>query len=243
MNATEDDLKRHFVDRAKSLAKLKEVYRSPQVTLLVSEALACGLRFEAEIFEAAYGDSVGQQYWKAQLSEPLPVYKLARVLAVHIAENAQQIELATSAIIMAFRDAAVAGEDYFVGDTQPLQNMEDGSSNFAALRKTKIRPGAAVDWLLSKPKRECLVPESLRRFLHLDYTVERLVTEDVASRFVEDYVKREEKEGRRATVVGLDAAAIAADLRGARDLLRRELHRRVDVKRGRPTKAPKIAKK
>ena len=55
--ARSDSLKRQFLDRAKSLANLAEVYRSSLVTELLTEALASGLRIETEIFQEAYGKS------------------------------------------------------------------------------------------------------------------------------------------------------------------------------------------
>ena len=158
-------LKQRFLDRAKALSNLAEVFRCPQVTLLICETVAFGVRAEAEIFQAAYGDPGGRKYWDAHLSEPMPVYSLAHVLSAHVAENVEQLEMAKIAIIRAFRDAAEAGERWFTGDTSPLLAMEHGQTNFEGLGKLKVHPRDAVEWLLSKPKREHLVPDSLRRFL------------------------------------------------------------------------------
>ena len=144
---------------------LAEVFRCLQVTLLICETVAFGVRAEAEIFQAAYGDPGGRKYWDAHLSEPIPVYSLAHVLSAHVAEKVEQLEMARIAIIRAFRDAAEAGERWFTGDTTPLLAMEDGQTNFEGLGKLKVHPRDAVEWLLSKPKREHLVPNSLRRFL------------------------------------------------------------------------------
>ena len=77
----------------------------------------------------------------------------------------EQLELARIAIIRAFRDAAHAGERWFTGETTLLLAMEEGQTNFEGLGKVKVHPHAAVEWLLSKPKREHLVPESLSRSL------------------------------------------------------------------------------
>jgi hypothetical protein len=129
------------------------------------ETVAFGVRAEAEIFEAVYGDPCGRKYWDAHLSEAISVYSLAHVVSAHLTEKAEQLEMARIAIILAFRDAAEAGERWFIGDTSPLLAMEYGQTNFEKLGKIKVHPRAAVEWLLSKPKREYFVPDSLRRFL------------------------------------------------------------------------------
>jgi hypothetical protein len=88
--------------------------------------MAFGVRAEGEIFQSVYGDPVGRKYWDAHLSEPMRVYTLADVLSVHVADKAEQLEMARIAIIRAFRDAAEAGERWFIGETTPLLAVEDG---------------------------------------------------------------------------------------------------------------------
>ena len=151
-------LKQQFLDRAKALSKLPEVFRGPQVTLLICDTVAFGVRAEAEIFQAVYGDPGGRKYWDAHLSEAIPVYSLAYMLSAHLAESVEQLDMAKIAIIRAFRDAAHAGERWFTGEITPLLAVEDGQTNFEGLGKVKVHPRAAVEWLLSKPKREHLVP-------------------------------------------------------------------------------------
>jgi hypothetical protein len=241
-------LKQQFLDRAKALSNLSEVYRSPQVTLLIRDTIAFGVRSEAEIFEAVYGDPGGREYWDACLSEPIRMYSLANVLSAHLAENVEQLEHATIVVIRAFRDAAEAGERWFVGDTSPLLALEHSRTDFERLDKVKVHPRAAVEWLLSKPKRHHLVPDSLRTFLlageSTDATKPRRLNKQSAERFVADYVNKEQDEGRRPTLVALEAAAKEANIVGGRDLLRAAFHALVDVKRGRPDGAPReIAKK
>ena len=75
-------LKNEFLARAKSLSNLPEVYRGPRLILLLAEALAIGIRAEAEFFRAAYGDSTGQGYWYAHPSEPILLYNIAEALAL-----------------------------------------------------------------------------------------------------------------------------------------------------------------
>ena len=72
--ANEIALKQQFLDRAKALSNVAEVFRCSEVTLLICEMVAFGVRAEAKIFEAAYGDPSGQKYWEANLSEPTRVY-------------------------------------------------------------------------------------------------------------------------------------------------------------------------
>ena len=158
-------LKQRFLDRAKALSSLAEAFRFPQVTLLICETVAFGVPAEAEIFQAAYGDPGEREYWEGLLSEPMPLYSLAHVLSAQLAENVEQLEMAKIAIVRAFRDAAEAGEPWFTGDTSPLLAMERGQTNFEGLDMLKVHPRDAVEWLLSKPRREHLVSNSLRGFL------------------------------------------------------------------------------
>jgi hypothetical protein len=225
--------------RAKLLSNQPEVFRSELVTGELAVALAVGHRSDAELFQAAYGDASGRDYWYAQLSEPVAVYKFAYVLAVHAAECADQLELATISIIRAFRDAAEAGEDWLVGDTGPLIALEDRQRNFKTLDKIKVRPRAAVHWLLSKPKRQHLVAASLRRFLQFNQTSDkpRPLTEGAAEGFTDDYINEMQRQEKRSTMKGLEAAAKKAGFRGGRQYLRAAFNRRIRRGRGRPATA------
>ena len=49
-------LEQQFLDRAKALTNVAEVYRCLQVTMLICDMVAFGVRAEAKIFEAAYGE-------------------------------------------------------------------------------------------------------------------------------------------------------------------------------------------
>jgi hypothetical protein len=126
-----------------------------------------------------------------------------------LADQAEQVEMARIAIIRAFRDAAEAGERWFTGDITPLLAVEDGQTNFEGLAKIKLYPRPAVEWLLSKPKREHLVPTSLQRFLQSGGeptnaqvpTARRPVTEKRAERFAAHYIKSEQAAGRSPTLV------------------------------------------
>jgi len=252
--SNEPALKQQFLVRAKAMSELPEVFRCQQVTQLLCEMLALGVRDEAEIFKTAYGDPGGREYWGAHLSEPIGAYSLAHILSVHVAESAQRLESARIAIMRAFRDAAAAGEYWFVGNTSPLLAVEDGQTNFEGLGKVKVHPRAAVEWLLSKPKREHLVPESLRIFLQSGGepinpktpNAPRPVTEKIAEHFVADYINGEQAAARRPTLKGLEAAAKKAHMRGGRDYLRAAFRQSasVEVRRGRPPKSStKIAEK
>lgn len=252
MNTTTDEhasqlvLKADLLTRAKSLSNLREVFRSAQLTLLLADALACGLRIEAEALETVYGDPAGRKYWKTQLSEPMAIHKLAYTLSVHVAENIEQLESAKLATLLAFRDAAEAGEDWFVGDTAPLLALENAPFDFGSLPKVKVHPRAAVEWLLSKPKRQHLVAESLRRFLQVDELSEasRPISQARAERFVDDYINNAQGQGRRPSIEGLEAAAKDAGIRGGREFLRTAFNQRMGGRRGRPAKlSPKTAKK
>jgi hypothetical protein len=222
--SNEPALKQQFLVRAKAMPELPEVFRCKQVTQLLCDMLALGVRDEAEIFQTVYGAPGGREYWGAHLSEPIRVYTLAHILSIHVAESAQQLESARIAIMRTFRDAAAAGEDWFVGNTGPLLAVEDGQTNFAELTKLKIHPQAAVEWLLSKPKRKHLVPESLRILLQSGgepantKASARTFSKRMIEHFVANYITDETVAGRRPTLKSLEAAAKNANMRGARDL-------------------------
>jgi hypothetical protein len=223
----------------KQANELREVFRCQEVTQQLCDMLALGCRAEAEIFEGAYGDPRGRQYWGALLSEPVRVYKLAATLAIHVAEGAEQLDVARIAIIRALRDAAAAGVQWFVGDTSPLFTLKDGH-DFANLIALKVHPRAAIEWLLGKPKRKHLVPDSLRIFLQsvgAPVVAVQPLTQNEAKLFATRYVNDAIAAGRRPTLVGLEAAARQAGIHGGRDHLRAAFHRSIDVRRGRPTKS------
>jgi hypothetical protein len=244
---SEQALKQQFFDRAKALSKQPEIFRCDQVALVIGDMLAFRVRDEAEIFQIVYGDPSGRRYWNAHLSESISIFKLAHILSGHLAESVEQWEMARIAIIRAFRDAAEAGESWFVGQTAHLLTTDHGQPDFKEIAKVKLHPRAAIEWLLSKPKREHLVPESLRRFLQSEReppdanapTTARPVTQKIAERFVANYIDREKAAGRRPSLVGLEANAKKAGMRGGREHLRTEFRRAQggEVKRGRPTKA------
>lgn len=158
-------LRDRFIIRAKAQAERPEFERCIAVTQVICDALACGIRAEAEIFQAAYADPSGQEYWNAYLSEPILAVSLAYLLSAHGAENAGSLKYHKAAIIHAFRSAAGAGERWFTGDTGLLLPLEPGQVDFDEL-KVNVDPLAAIEWLLGKPRRRDLVPNSLRQHLH-----------------------------------------------------------------------------
>ncbi len=162
------------------------------------------------------------------------------MLSVHLPLKPEQLEAAKIAVTLALRDAAAAGERLFVGSIAPLLMFDRPSGDFVALRDVKVRPRAAVEWLLSKPKREHLVCGSLRSFVEngSEATKSRSLTRKSAVRLVAEFVDREKKAGRQPILKGVEAAAREANLRGGRQFLRDAFHRAPDVvvKEGRPSK-------
>jgi hypothetical protein len=245
--ANELTLKKHFVDRAKALCKQPEIFRCKLVTSLINETVPFGVRADADILEAAYGDATGQDYWQAHLSEPMLVGAFAYLLSVHSLVNAEQLEDARIATILALRDAAAVDERWFIGDTTGLLAFGHPHRNSEALSDVKVRPRAAVDWLLRKPQREHLVPGSLRGFLDVERAGStapnkpRPLTRKNAERFATEYINSEKAAGRRPTLVGLEAAARKAGLRGGREHLRDAFRHSPDVvvTEGRPSKLAK----
>jgi hypothetical protein len=158
-------VKQRFLEQARSLSERPKFVRYRAVAQLICDALAFGIRDEAEIFRAAYGDPSGSDYWEAYLSVAIPVFSLANVLSAHSSKNIEELENRRFATLRAFRGAAEAGESWFVGITKPILVVEEFGQAPEGLSKVRVQPRAAVEWLLSKSIFEHLVPESLHRFL------------------------------------------------------------------------------
>jgi hypothetical protein len=161
-------VKQRFLEQARSLSERPKFVRYRAVTQLICDALAFGIRDEAEIFRAAYCDPSGSDYWEAYLSVAIPVFSLANVLAAHSSKNIEDLENRQFATLRAFRGAAEAGESWFVGATKPILVVEEFGQTHEGLSKVRVQPRAAVEWLLSKSIFEHLVPESLNQFLQYE---------------------------------------------------------------------------
>ena len=134
--------------RAASLSSKPQGIRCARVTELMRDAVGCGASIETEIFRAAYGDPKGRKYWETHFSEAVPINSLADLLSVHLAVSAENIEDESieetqSSIILALYHA--------INTYEILRALGCDSES--------ISPTSAVHWLLSKPKREHLVPE------------------------------------------------------------------------------------
>jgi hypothetical protein len=158
-------VKQRFLEQAKALSGLSKSARYRAVTQLICDAVAFGIRDEAEIFRAAYGDPHGKDYWDAYLAVAIPVSELASVLSTHTSKNFDELVYRRFASLLAFRRAAEAGERWFVGATESILAVEEFGETYDGLSKLRVQPRAAVEWLLSKSIFEHLVPESLHRFL------------------------------------------------------------------------------
>jgi hypothetical protein len=157
--------KQRFREQAEALSERPKFVRYLAVTQLICDAVVFGIRDEAEIFRAAYGDPHGKDYWDAYLAVPIPVSALASVLSAHSSENIEELENRRFATLRAFRGAAEVGECWFVGSTEPILALEEFGQTAEGLSKVRVQPRAAVEWLLGKPIFEHLVPESLQLFL------------------------------------------------------------------------------
>jgi hypothetical protein len=157
--------KQRLLEQAKALSERPKFVRYLAVTQLIFGAVASGIHDEAEIFDAAYGDPTGLDYWAAYLTVPIPVALLANTLSAHTARDAEDRDNLQFAILCAFRGAAEAGERWFVGSTGPLLAVEEFGQTYDGLDRVRVEPRAAIEWLLSKSIFERFVPESLVRHL------------------------------------------------------------------------------
>jgi hypothetical protein len=174
--------KQRFREQAEALTERPKFVRYRAVTQLICDALAFGIRDEAEIFRAAYGDPSGKDYWDAYLAVAIPVSSLANVLSAHLSKNIEDLENRQFVILRAFRGAAEAGEPWFVGTTKPILVVEEFGQTPEGLSKVRVQPRAAVEWLLSKSIFEHLVPESLQRFLQYEKSIIATATTEKISK-------------------------------------------------------------
>lgn len=232
-----------FIDRASVLRKEPVNVRYRLVSQLIADGHAFGLRLEEDVFYAAYGDWAARLYWESHLSKPIAVGGLAYFLSVHLSLPADQLDYAKVAIILAFQEAVFAGEEWFIGDATPLLMFERESREFEAIAKVKVRPRAAIEWLLSKAQHRQFIPKSLEACISRQVPMPKKLRPMInknAQAFVDQYIEQAMKSGKRPTLKGLEAAAKEAAFYGGREILRERFRRSCDVRRGRP---PKIAKK
>jgi hypothetical protein len=171
--------KQRFLEQAKVLSERPKFVRYLAVTQLICDALAYGIRDEAEVFLAAYDDPKGKEYWEAYLSVAISVLTLANLLSAHSSKNIEELENRRFATLRAFRGAAEAREPWFVGTTDPILTVEEFGETYEGLSKVRVQPRAAVEWLLGKPIFEHLVPESLQLFLQ-NKTIAAATTEKIS---------------------------------------------------------------
>jgi hypothetical protein len=92
--------KKEILACAAALRSQPEGIRCEHVKELMRNAVACGIGIESEIFQAAYGDPGGREYWESHLSEQLTTEDLADLLSAHLV--GRDMEESQSAIIAAF---------------------------------------------------------------------------------------------------------------------------------------------
>lgn len=90
---------------------------------------------EAEIFQAAYGDPLGCDYWRAWLSEPFRPQRVADLIATHAAPS------------------------------EPLFQCIEGQIFSVLLTANFANTSSAIGWLIFTPHIAHLVPASLREYL------------------------------------------------------------------------------
>jgi hypothetical protein len=134
----------------------------------------------SEIFEAAYGDPQGFDYWDAWFAEPLPIYPFVDLLSVHraAAEGAPRVSLSSvpvpvldpyqRQIFEALRVASQSGEAWFrkIGEPDIAVHPPDTALSPAAAQMGEGRhfylfPREAIAWMYRNPNARHLVPTML----------------------------------------------------------------------------------
>lgn len=222
--------RQRFIDQARDASQIPEAHRPIVVTQLVRDAAALEGPVEAEIFQAAYGDPTGKVYWEFQVSEPISVVTLAHILAAHSAKNLKELDANIVLAVRAFRDAARVGETWLYGDTSSLLRVDDVQDSFEGLSAVLVDVRAAVNWLLSKPRREHLVPASLRQYL-ASLSLPKTASSD---RTMEPKEGAQAPAGEHTPSEGSSAPAVALVTSKARSSTRAQMVGGMERKRGRP---------
>jgi len=145
--------------QAKVTRSFEPVAQRNAVNKLIFESILSRGCTSVEILEAAYQDPEGHRYWELWLSEPLPIYQFAELLALGSAEanGAAVLEGYLYQIFERLRAAAEAGETWFIGDTSPLIT-EPWSSLALHNSALAVRPREAIAWMCQNPNARHLVP-------------------------------------------------------------------------------------
>ena len=132
------------------------------------------------------------EFWDAQLSEPLGIKDFTDHLSVHFirAGSSSHSNMVRISLVVALRAARAAAEPWFIEIPDQTSNNlvpdvwvgveasdtlvvpPDPPLDGIDLSKLRVRPRAAAEWLLSMPKRRHLVPPSLAAFLQRDHVAE-----------------------------------------------------------------------
>jgi hypothetical protein len=146
-------------------AKMPEFQRTAMMPIHLRDNFEFGYVSHEELFQRVYGPRGAAAFWEVECSEPVTLFRFARVLATTAPRGAARHELTELALKDAIRNAAVSGEDCFVGDPAPLRRAAT-VRDLADTGNLRVDVRKAAEWLLDKPKRRHLVPASLAAFLH-----------------------------------------------------------------------------
>ncbi|TNC10427.1 hypothetical protein FF100_22405 [Methylobacterium terricola] len=144
---------------------------------------------ERALFEAAYDDASGKEYWDSWLTrEHDHIFVLVDLLAIHNAKerlliagrqtlsNAFRENVFHDQIYRAMTDAAKRGESWLYGDVTPLLEekyhpktvfsiVKQGTERVVPL---EVARRSAVEWLCQDPNYKELVPQSAQAALRID---------------------------------------------------------------------------
>lgn len=193
-----------FLNRIKAAHDLRPEDRLYSVMAMLKENLGHRFLRSQEIFEYAYDDPAGAEYWRGWFDKPgLTVEAFARLLATHTAaeyaDNLGQekpprpIEMYSASrekIILTLREAAEMECLKFKGELDVLLGMRAGNevslglawitnsqgySQPKTLDQVKVYPRQTIKWFADCPERAELLPESLRIWWATQSTMENMV--------------------------------------------------------------------
>jgi len=193
-----------FLNRIKTAHVLRPENRLYSVLAMFKENLRYRFFRSQEIFEYAYGDPTGAEYWRGWFEKPgLTVETFARLLATQTAaeyaDNLDQekkfspVEMFSASrdkIILMLRKAAEMECLKFKGELDALLGMRvgnevslglvwitnaQGCSQPKTLDQVKVYPSQTIKWFADSFERAELLPESLRSWWAAQSMMEKLV--------------------------------------------------------------------
>jgi hypothetical protein len=153
--------------------------KSTTVRRLIQDSALCDGLSAADIFDAAYGDPDGREYWRGWLSRRTSAYDFSRLLTIHLIDQMKQPQTvtiragevvrskATLRLVLECLTSTLSRSVWLTPDGMPPNFHDTDQKGMAeqGFRNVFINPREATAWMLSDPASRQFVPDQLRLFL------------------------------------------------------------------------------